>query len=125
MIRTLAIAAALVAAPALAADRLLDPETTITFAGNGGLRDWQPGPPDSGIVYVRDRTQRWYRVTLTGPCVRDRALDTLTYTTNTNGTFDRFSRVSVRRYPDQVCGVASIRTSLPPPGQPGARKTPR
>ena len=100
-------------------DAPLGHETTIPFAGNGGLRDWEPGVPNSGVVYVRDRRQRWYQVTLTGPCVRDRALDTLSYTTDTNGTFDRFSRVSVARYPQQVCGVTSIRTSLPPPARHG------
>ena len=92
-------------------------ETKITFASNGGLRDWEPGPPNSGIVYVRDRAEHWYQVTLSGPCVRDRALDRLTYTTDNTGTFDRFSRVKVGRFPDQVCGVEGIKTSLPPPSR--------
>ncbi|WP_288936828.1 DUF6491 family protein [uncultured Sphingomonas sp.] len=103
--------------------RALDKETVISFAAGGGLRDWQPGPTGSNIVYVRDRTLNWYRVTLTGPCARDRALDTLTYTTDPNGTFDRFSRVSVARFPNQTCGVTSIRTSAPPAGWPGAPRS--
>ncbi|USU08496.1 hypothetical protein NF700_15745 [Sphingomonadaceae bacterium OTU29MARTA1] len=111
----------LLASPVLARDdRAIGRETVIGFASGGGLRDWQAGPPNSGIVYVRDRTLRWYRVQLTGPCIKDRALDTLTYTTDPNGTFDRFSRVSLRRFPNQICGVRSIKTSLPPKGQPGA-----
>lgn len=121
------LAVALIAAspaPAPAQDRrAIGAETVIVNAGNGGLRDWQAGPPNSSIVYVRDRTLRWYRVSLSGPCVRDRGLDTLTYTTDTNGTFDRFSRVTVRRYPNRVCGVRSIVNSLPPKGQPGAPRT--
>ena len=101
---------------------LLGPETTIQYASGGGLRDWQPGPPHSGIVYVRDRRLHWYQVTLTGPCVTDSALDSLHYTTDAIGQFDRFSRITVGRYPERTCGVTSIRASAPPPGQPGAAK---
>ena len=114
------LATALAAAPVMAADPATGRETVITFAANGGLRHWTPGAPGSGIVYVRDRTERWYQIRLTGPCVQDRALDTLTYTTDNAGTFDRFSRVSVARYPGRVCGVTSIRASAAPPGEPGA-----
>lgn len=113
----------LLATPAVARkDRPVGVETIITFAGNGGLRDWQAGPANSDILYVRDRALRWYQVQLTGPYIKDRALDTLTYTTDANGTFDRFSQIMMRRYPNQVCGVRSVRTSLPPQGQPGAPK---
>lgn len=104
-------------------ERAIGRETVIDYASNGGLRDWQAGPPNMNVVYVRDRTLRWYRVELTGPRVKDRALGTLTYTTDANGTFDRFSSVSAQRFPNQVCGVRSIKTSLPPKGQPGAPKT--
>jgi hypothetical protein len=109
-----------------AADTLPDPkvgkETVISFASGGGLRDWQAGAPDSGILYVRDRTQHWYQVTLSGPCVKNAVPDNMTYTTDINGTFDKFSMVQFGRYPNQTCGVTSIRTSTPPPGQPGANK---
>ncbi len=112
--------AAMIAAPAPAIDtRQMGAETVINFAANGGLRGWDPGEPRSGIVYVRDRRERWYQVTLTGPCVTNRSLDELTYTTDNTGTFDRFSRVKVGQYPNQVCGVTSIRNSLPPKGQAG------
>ena len=121
IMRNLLIAISLVASPTFAAEPL-GKETVITNVGNGGLRDWQAGPPRSGVLYVRDRTNRWYRVTLTGPCITDRALDTLTYTTDSTGAFDRFSRINVARYPKRVCGVRSIQTSLPPKGQPPARR---
>lgn len=115
--RNLLIALSLLATPAFAADPL-GKETVITNAGNGGLRNWQAGPARSGVLYVRDRTDRWYQVTLTGPCTTDTALDTLTYTTDPTGTFDRFSRVRVARYPNRICGVRSIKTSSAPKGQP-------
>lgn len=95
-------------------------ETVIRDAGNGGIRNFQQGPAGSSIVFLQDRTQRWYRVTLSGPCVPDRSLQTILFRTDATGTFDRFSQIASRRYPGQVCGVRSIVASPPPPGQPGA-----
>ncbi len=108
------------AAPAAAEQKPIGTETIIPFA-TGNLRDWQRGAPQSDVVYVRDRTEQWYEVTLTGPCRFDRALDTLTYTTDAAGNFDRFSNIRVARYPQQLCGVKSVRTSLPPAGHQGKR----
>ena len=88
-------------------------ETTISFASNGGLRDWRRDPAEGDLLYVRDRTERWYQVRLTGDCGLI-PLDTLAYTTNNLGQFDLFSRISFLRRPNMVCGVRSIRTSLPP-----------
>ena len=91
-------------------------QTVISYASGGGLRDWRrSGEP--GVLFVRDRTERWYKVTLDGPCRFDRPLDTLVYTTDVNGTFDRFSRVRLLRYPETNCGVAGIVRSGPPPSQ--------
>lgn len=107
---------ALLAAPALAAQ---GKQTVISNASNGGIRDYQAGAP--GEVFLRDRTERWYRVALTGDCLDSKTnLATLKFSTDTTGTFDRFSRVSSSRYPGRVCGVTSIVASPPPPGQPGA-----
>jgi len=106
---------------AQAADhRPIGKTTTIPFAAGGGLRNWQVGAPGTNIVYVQDRRSQWYRVQLTGPCAESGDPGTLTYTTDTNGTFDRFSHVSApRTSPDGSCGVVSIESSLPPRGQPG------
>jgi hypothetical protein len=95
-------------------------ETVITFASGGGLRNWQPGPMGSRIVYVQDRTQRWYRVLLTGDCIRGpHSTQAFRYITDNNGQFDRFSQVSSRDTPGAVCGVTSIQRTTPPKGQPG------
>jgi hypothetical protein len=105
-----------------AADRQrpIGTETTIAFAGGGGLRNWQVGPRGTNTVFVQDLQLRWYRVTLTGPCAERGDPGTLIYTTDNSGTFDRFSRVKA---PENslygACGVTSIKTSLPPKGQPG------
>lgn len=87
--------------------------TIIRMAANGALRDWRPGPNGSDTLYVRDRTERWYQVTLTGPCDY-RRLDTLSYTTDPVGDFDRFSRLRFSFLPQQNCGVKEIRRSTPP-----------
>ena len=109
------------AAPAPADPRPLGVETTIAFASNGGLRDWARDPAQRDLLYVRDRTEHWYQVRLTGDCGANFSLDTLGYTTNNLGAFDLFSRISFLRQPNVVCGVKSIRTSLPPAGHQGRR----
>ncbi|MCM8731869.1 hypothetical protein ACFO8O_12950 [Hephaestia sp. GCM10023244] len=121
------LAATVAAASALAAptpaERKIGVETRITFASGGGIRNWQAGPPESGILYMQDRTLKWYKVTLSGPCIETRVGPmTVVYTTDSTGTFDTFSRLTFPDYPGRVCGVKSIRTSLPPAGQPGAPK---
>lgn len=122
MLKFVFISALALATPVAAKQPLpIGQETVITYAGNGGLRDWQRGGTISDLLYVRDRTEQWYAVRLSGRCRFYGSLDTLSYTTDTNGTFDRFSRISVSSSPGQVCGVASIRTSLPPGGHQGRR----
>ncbi|HEX8553550.1 MAG TPA: hypothetical protein VF695_02480 [Sphingomonas sp.] len=96
--------------------------TIIRMAAGGNLRDWRRGPEGSDTLYVRDRTERWYQVTLTGPCEFQRPLDTLSYTTDPVGNFDRFSRLRVAFLPQQSCGVKSIRRSTPPAGAPVDRR---
>lgn len=99
-------------------------ETVITFAGGGALREWQRGPNGAGHLFVKNRTEQWYRVELTGPCRLDRPLDTLSYTTDSNGVFDRFSRIRIAHLPGQLCGVRSIRRSTPPPSRVGTVRRP-
>ena len=103
---------ALASAPAQQTD---EGETTISYAGNGGLRDWQRIEKEPRILYARDRAERWYRIAMTGPCGTRDASETIIYTTDSNGTFDRFSSISTARYPDQMCRVTSIRRTPPPP----------
>jgi hypothetical protein len=99
--------------------------TTIPFASNGGIRNWEAGPPKSGIIYVQDRRLDWYRVAMSGPCIQSRGGPlTVLYTTDNGGRFDTFSKLTFPDYGNRTCGVKSITTSLPPPGQPGTPKKP-
>ena len=60
-------AAAALTVPAAAQQRpQYGQETTIAYAGNGGIRNWESGP--GNVVFLQDRTYRWYRVELSGPC---------------------------------------------------------
>jgi hypothetical protein len=123
----LLIAAASLSFPGIASaaqhHRPIGQETTIPFASNGGIRNWEAGPPKSGIIYVQDRRLDWYRVEMSGPCIESRGGPlTVVYTTDNSGAFDRFSRLTFPDYAGRTCGVTSIKTSLPPPGQPGAPK---
>lgn len=119
----LLILAALQAPAALPAGTPFGPETIINQVGGGGLRDWRPAPGRKDVLYVRDRTERWYQVTLTGPCERFRRnLDTLSYSTDAVGNFDRFSRLRLLSLPNQACGVKGIRRSTPPADAPVDRR---
>ena len=122
----LASGAALLATPPLAQQHRvpLGQETTIPYASPGGIRNIQPGSPDSSIVFLQDRRLLWYRVTLSGPCFPDRSLNQLGFRTNTDGQLDRLSTIYSLRPPARSCGVRSITASGPPPGQPGAPGAP-
>ncbi|WP_147276261.1 hypothetical protein [Sphingomonas aracearum] len=96
-------------------------ETTIDFAA-GGIINFQPEGRDSNIVYLQDRRLRWYKVTLTGPCLPDATQNTIVYRPSPGNRLDRFSSISSTRYPQLNCGITSITTSAPPPGQPGSAK---
>ena len=120
IVTALAALASLTAVAAAAQTRQIGIETNIVDAGNGGIRNVEAGPPGSNLVYLQDRRLRWYAVKMSGPCLSDRALDTIGFSTDTTGTFDRFSQITSTRYPGRVCGVTSIVTSAPPPGQPGS-----
>src|SRR3546814_17964442 len=69
-----ALAAGIAAASAVAApgqsQRKIGVETKITHAGHGGIRNWQAGPPRSGILYMPARSFKWYEVKMSGPGIQ-------------------------------------------------------
>lgn len=121
MIRlALTLAAAGLALPAAAQVHTYGKETSIDFA-TGGIREFEQGPEGSNIVYLQDRTLRWYQVTLTGPCFPNQTQDTAIYRASPNGRFDRFSSIASSRFPSRICGVTSILRSDAPPNRPKVR----
>lgn len=115
----LALAAVVAAAPlaATAAGSLpgvADEETTITSS----IQDFRRGHGD--VLFVRDRTNRWYRLQLNDGCLKQplhaRHIDF------ENRGFasgvDRFTTVRIRGTSGswgRLCGIDSIRRSVAPP----------
>lgn len=125
MIRTaLTITAFALAVPAVAqTDRTIGAETTIPYSASGAIRQYQVDRQDPRIVYMQDGRMRWYRVTLSGACLpTSNAATLITRTRGSDNRLDRFSLVGSSRFPGRLCGIESIKTALPPVGQPGAAK---
>ena len=84
----------------------------INSAANGGISDWQAGE-DGSTVYLRG-PGRWYRVTLSGPCIDFAMSPRLLFRTQSDGSFDRFSTIAVANEPRRSCGVKAIHRSGDP-----------
>ena len=84
----------------------------IPSAANGGISDWERGE-DGTTVYLRG-LGRWYRVTLSGPCIDFATSPRLLFRTHSDGSFDRFSTIAVANEPRRTCGVETIHLSGDP-----------
>lgn len=117
--RNVALIASLIAAAvatpvaATAQERAVGRETTIAFASNGSLRNWQAGPSGSNIVFVQDRRGLWYQLKLSGPCLTSPS-DGFGYETNNAGGVDLNTPIWSLRNPNARCGIESIKTSNAP-----------
>ena len=111
------VATALLAAPVAATTApeslagVADEETTIP---SGEIREFHRGHGD--VLFVRHRTDRWYRVELNKGCLKTLARsDQLMFDRSSPGDrIDRFTRV---RQPvmGTNCSITSIRRSVAPP----------
>jgi hypothetical protein len=104
--------AALASPPQDAAPEIGREVKRINSAGNGGISDWQAGE-DGSTVYLRG-PGRWYRVTLSGPCIDFAMSPRLLFRTHSDGSFDRFSTIAVANEPRRTCGVETIHQSADP-----------
>jgi len=113
----LALGAALIAAP-LAANPaathlpgVSDQETTIEY---GGIEQFVRGHAD--VLFVRDFTDRWYRVQVNKGCLRGPLQMNQLLFVNDSPTrrIDRFTKIDI---PEDLrsCAIDSIRRSAPPP----------
>ncbi len=90
-----------------------DTETTIAYAGNGGIGQIVKGHGD--VLFVRDRADKWYRVQTNSGCLRQyRDSMTMIVDTGNNARFDKFSHLRIPQLAI-TCGVNSIRASEAPP----------
>ena len=113
----LALGLALAAAP-LAAKApwkplrgVADRETTIPY---GDIQQTERGHGD--VLFVRDRTDRWYRLQLNRGCLRGPVdLDRVIFRHHgVGGEIDRFTMVELPR-DLRSCAITSMRRSAPPP----------
>jgi hypothetical protein len=112
----LAISAALLAAPLAAAPAhttlpgVSDEETTIS---HGGIREWERGHGD--VLFVRDSADHWYRLQLNQGCLKGpMQLDQLVVENGNSTRIDRFTKIRIPK-DLRLCGITSIRASVPPP----------
>ncbi|MDP8912442.1 MAG: DUF6491 family protein [Pseudomonadota bacterium] len=108
-----AVAAVLVSAPAAAVEPQAPrgEEVSIPFP-RSGIRTWHA--ETDRILYVQDRSRRWYRVELMRPCLGIQYNYALGFDTRGLSRFDRFSYILAR---GQRCPVNSVVRSDPPRGK--------
>jgi predicted DNA-binding WGR domain protein len=113
MLLTLA-AAALLAAPSAAAPSREAPvaareEVRIPFVNFGGVRSFHAD--DDDVVYLQDRSRRWYRAELIGNCLGLRWANRIGVDTRGSSTLDRFATLIVD---DERCQLSSLTRSEKP-----------
>lgn len=106
-------ALALVAFTSVAASAQASAETSLPFANQGGVRDWQ-ADGDSKI-YVQDASGKWYLATLSVAAPDLPFATKIGFETKGTDTLDRFGVLIVQgaRYP-----LSSLVQSGPPPAKP-------
>ena len=87
-------------------------EVQIPFAGQN-IWKWQV--LDNNTVLLQDRGRRWYKGTLWGNCINLSFAQTISFVSNPNGTFDRFSSI---RFSGQRCPLRSLVATTAPPKKP-------
>lgn len=89
-------------------------ETSIP---SGGIKQFHRGNAD--VLFVLDRTGRWYRVGLNEGCLSTTPrIDSVTFDSGTSSRIDRFTRVLIGEGGGSMelsCRVDSIRRSEAPP----------
>ena len=111
-------AAAALAVPASAAPPAkAEPQARIPFANHHGIYDWRV--VNDHELLIQSEGGSWYKATPMGSCFNLPFAERIGFTTNPDGSFDRFSSILVR---DQRCPVTSLVASAAPSGKPGPRR---
>ncbi len=110
---------ACMAGPASAAINSLpgvsDAETTFLYDSPRSVVEFYVGKGD--VVFVRTRTNDWYRIALNRGCLNGRTLGsgTISFDADGAGRVDRSSRVAFNGDVNRSCLIDSIRRSAAPP----------
>jgi hypothetical protein len=111
-------AAAALAVPASAAPPAkVEPQARIPFANHHGIYDWRV--VNDHEVLIQSEGGTWYKATLMGTCFDLPFAERIGFTTNPDGSFDRFSSILVRH---QRCPVTSLVVTAAPNGKPRLRR---
>jgi hypothetical protein len=116
IVAAIAGAALLLVPMAAAPAQTRDEEASIPFVRMNGIRDFRP--VDDDIVYLQDRSFRWYRATLYHPCFRYRHVNKISVFGG-GLVVDRFSSLLVD---GQACRIQSLVRSGPPPKKKRGRR---
>ena len=116
-----ALSVALATAPlgvALAGENLAGVADAETHFISGGIEEFHSGAGD--VLFVRDRTSRWYRLQLNEGCLQPnfRARQIEFDNRGMSSRIDRFTQVRLLdsgRYWGRNCRIESIRRSVAPP----------
>jgi hypothetical protein len=111
--KTLLLAAAFAASPALAESPLRSEraEASIPFVSHPrAIRSFEA--VEDHLLYLQDRRGRWYLAELAGPCFGLRWANRIGYDTKGGMSLDRFSTILVD---GERCRILSLTHSSPPP----------
>jgi hypothetical protein len=113
MIRSL-LAASLFALGTGAALAQTPPEigkpASIPFVDMRGIEDFQPDGDHA--VYLQDRSRKWYRATIMGPCLGLSYATRIGVKTRGSSSLDKYGSLLVDR---EECRIEELVTSGPPP----------
>jgi hypothetical protein len=115
-----ALAAPSAAAPAREAPAAAREEVRIPFVNFGGVRSFHAD--DDDVVYLQDRSRRWYRAELIGNCFGLRWANRLGVDTRGSTSVDRFSTLIVD---GERCQLSSLTRSEKPERRASKRKAPK
>jgi hypothetical protein len=85
-------------------------EASIPFADHDGIYNWQV--IDDRTVLIQGQNRKWYKASLMSRCFDLRFAERLGFESNPNGSFDKFSSITVR---GQNCPLTSLVEAPPPP----------
>jgi hypothetical protein len=83
---------------------------TIPFVEHDGIYDFQPD--GDRAVYLQDRSRKWYRATVLGPCLGLNFATRIGVKTRGTSSLDRYGALLVD---GQECQIDQLVTSGPPP----------
>lgn len=94
------------------------PEAQIAFANHGGIYNWQV--VDNRTVLIQGQNRKWYKATLFSSCFDLPFAERLGFESNSDGSFDKFSSIQVRR---QKCPLVSLVETTAPAKKSKAKRT--